>query len=132
MILRLAEFNIHEVIKSAMEDPDADRFTAIDLNGNGHSVRLRPRYFVYHLKGISCVTCGRTATHAFLECVDVNGRRPNKPNINFYFAEDGPYTLMTIDHHNPKSRGGTDDIDNLFPMCSPCNFKKANSVPASE
>lgn len=37
-----------------------------------------------------------------------------------------PITLkeMQIDHVNPIDRGGTNDIDNLYPACRMCNFYK--------
>lgn len=38
-------------------------------------------------------------------------------------------TLMTVDHVLPKSKGGTNHIDNLVPMCSPCNQRKADKIP---
>lgn len=31
----------------------------------------------------------------------------------------------TVDHKTPKTRGGTDDRDNLCGACSTCNFSKA-------
>ena len=31
-----------------------------------------------------------------------------------------------IDHRLPKSRGGTDDFDNLVPTCAPCNLDKGD------
>lgn len=33
-----------------------------------------------------------------------------------------------IEHKHPKSKGGTNDIDNLVPSCRPCNLKKHNKT----
>ncbi len=35
----------------------------------------------------------------------------------------------TIDHVLPRSRGGTDDPENLVTACRPCNTRKANRTP---
>jgi 5-methylcytosine-specific restriction endonuclease McrA len=35
---------------------------------------------------------------------------------------------MTIDHILPRSKGGKDTLENLQPMCSSCNAKKADKV----
>ena len=32
-----------------------------------------------------------------------------------------------VDHFHPKSRGGSNDIENLVPSCISCNLKKHNS-----
>lgn len=33
-------------------------------------------------------------------------------------------TYMTIDHIVPKAQGGTDNIENLRPLCRACNNKR--------
>lgn len=35
---------------------------------------------------------------------------------------------LTADHVIPVSKGGTSDIDNIQPLCGPCNSKKNNKV----
>ena len=40
---------------------------------------------------------------------------------------------MQIDHLQPKSRGGTDDFENLLPSCRSCNhYKRADTLGSSE
>ncbi len=39
-----------------------------------------------------------------------------------------PYETLEIDHIRPKSRGGTDDIDNLVPSCTTCNKSKGDQL----
>lgn len=36
---------------------------------------------------------------------------------------------LTLDHVHPRSKGGTDDPDNLKTCCRECNIKKADSIP---
>ena len=36
---------------------------------------------------------------------------------------------MTIDHVNPLSMGGEDDVENLACTCYPCNLFKRNILP---
>lgn len=38
-----------------------------------------------------------------------------------------PYRNFSIDHVVPKSRGGSDDPDNLVPACRRCNCRKGAS-----
>ena len=40
--------------------------------------------------------------------------------------------LLTIDHFRPKSKGGTDNIDNLIYCCNRCNSYKHNYYPEDE
>jgi len=41
-----------------------------------------------------------------------------------------PFRVMDVDHILPKSRGGTDHIDNLQLLCSGCNRSKGNRTMA--
>lgn len=39
--------------------------------------------------------------------------------------------LLTIDHFQPQSKGGNDDLDNLIYCCNRCNSYKYNYFPTS-
>ena len=41
-----------------------------------------------------------------------------------------PYGGMSIDHKHPKSKGGTDELDNLQMLCMRCNSSKGNKTMA--
>lgn len=52
------------------------------------------------------------------------------PHLNFYHVgKHGGLMLMTQDHIIPRSRGGSNKIDNLQTMCLRCNQWKANKFP---
>ncbi len=44
--------------------------------------------------------------------------------LNKFSASD-----LTIDHINPRSKGGTDDHENRTLACKPCNTRKASKFP---
>lgn len=35
---------------------------------------------------------------------------------------------LSIDHHVPRSKGGSDEDDNLFTACRSCNSRKSNKT----
>jgi 5-methylcytosine-specific restriction endonuclease McrA len=46
-----------------------------------------------------------------------------------YCFEKFPLKQLTIDHVNPRSRGGDDTHDNRVCCCRDCNLKKSNFTP---
>ena len=44
----------------------------------------------------------------------------------YYCGDKMPYKKMTIDHVEPKYKGGTEKFENLVPACWGCNQDKAN------
>ena len=70
-----------------------------------------------------CVACGIKATHFQLEWPVGQGI----PHLNMYaINKRGKTILMTRDHIEPKSLGGTDRLVNSQVMCSKCNSLKGN------
>lgn len=46
-----------------------------------------------------------------------------------YCGEDlEPFGYWHMDHQFPKSRGGSDELDNLMPACKFCNSSKGNKT----
>ena len=85
------------------------------------SVRLRT-----FKKSLVCVECGLEGTHFWVECNDNKGSY----HLNLYATRpDGTETLMTKDHIMPKSKGGSDNINNMQTMCTNCNCRKGNTLP---
>jgi 5-methylcytosine-specific restriction endonuclease McrA len=85
------------------------------------NLRLR----VFATKGVKCCSCRRTATH-----FDVTCNWDERTGLLHAHLElmSGRF-LMTVDHFVPRSKGGPDSIENLRPMCFPCNQLKGDELP---
>lgn len=44
----------------------------------------------------------------------------------FYCQDEFPLDELTLDHVVPKSRGGTNENENLVLACGPCNWDKGS------
>lgn len=85
--------------------------------------RNHRRFKVFYHKGVRCVRCDRTG----VKIIKYLDRADDPRSIHHdLFTEDD--ILMTVDHILPKYHGGTDDLDNLQPMCGPCNFEKGSQI----
>lgn len=78
-------------------------------------------------KGVQCVACGIKGSHFRKERSHPSDPRPH---LNLYArVPNGVEMLMTSDHIHPKSRGGSDSLENRQTMCLRCNSQKADRVP---
>ena len=82
------------------------------------------RYQLFMKKGCACVKCGMVGYYFAKERHHDNVAF----HLNLYGIHNGHETLMTKDHIIPKARGGADTMQNLQPMCSPCNAKKGSGI----
>jgi len=80
---------------------------------NVTSVRLK----TFATKGTECICCGVKGTH-----YKIDGG-PSQAHFNLY-TDTG--VLLTKDHEICKSHGGKDTLDNMNPMCYPCNNLRGN------
>lgn len=87
--------------------------------GDGVAKRMR----LFMKKGVTCVSCQRTASVIFMDQRETDAR----PYPNLYIKTKNDYVVMTMDHIVPKVRGGNNSYENLQPMCSPCNSRKSDS-----
>jgi hypothetical protein len=85
-------------------------------------------YTIFKEKGIDCCCCPTKGAYFALERTPGGGSSPyNQWHFNLYGIDKfGREVLLTKDHILAKSKGGTDDVENLQPMCMPCNTKKGS------
>jgi len=82
----------------------------------------RLRVFAY--KGVRCIHCGIEGNKL------VKHRQSNGYiHIDIFYWGKNRQMLITRDHLFPKSKGGSDSLDNLYPMCERCNHKKGDRLP---
>jgi 5-methylcytosine-specific restriction endonuclease McrA len=105
-------------------------------------------------KSLNCVNCNKVGTICKLQthiigpskavnclidnCNICSGHLNNRdtagtidtPHFNFFHVgPHGGHTLMTKDHIIPRSKGGSDSLDNLQTMCTVCNRDKSDQMP---
>lgn len=92
-----------------------------------HPVKMGSlRYQVFASKGTKCVKCGLEGRYFALEQnFALRDAKSKSFHFNLYgLDESGEEVLFTKDHITPKSRNGSDQLENLQPMCYPCNYRK--------
>ncbi len=119
-MIAFSEYSVDEVF-SAMNVPGKTRFAFLP---DGTKFKCRSdRLVLFRDKGIYCITCGIAGSVFVLEThsLDIS------PHLNLYAVkENGEKVLMTKDHIMPKSKGGSNTLENYQPMCTVCNSKKAD------
>jgi 5-methylcytosine-specific restriction endonuclease McrA len=80
------------------------------------------RLRVFHVHGLKCsnASCMKEGVY-LIKAKNSIGHF----HIDLYTAD---FELMTIDHILPKSKGGSNSIENLQPMCHTCNTQKADII----
>jgi 5-methylcytosine-specific restriction endonuclease McrA len=92
------------------------------VNGKKYLVKMdSDRYFVFKTS-LYCSSCGVVGTKMLLE----QHPKDKSPHFNLYAEEDGQLVLMTKDHIQAKSNGGTNTLSNLQNLCVVCNNLKGS------
>lgn len=90
--------------------------------------KMHHRLQVFFYKGTQCVVPGCQHKGEFiLETAVLNKKgRIMGFHLDIYTKD---FVLMTVDHHISRSRGGSDMLENKFPMCEKHNTRKGNLSP---
>ena len=118
-LVHIGEFHVDDVFPHITRNDEKHEYI---VDGESYMVRMNSdRYFVFRDNNC-CVSCGIEGTKMIL---DLNPG-DQSPHFNLYGEEAGRLVLMTKDHIVPKSRGGSDEIQNYATMCSICNNLKGH------
>lgn len=78
-------------------------------------------------KNLVCEFCGIAAKYAWVEA---HIATPEQTHLNFYGIDaGGQEVLLTWDHVEPKSLGGSNSLTNAQCLCTICNSIKGNDLP---
>lgn len=82
------------------------------------------RYRLFQRDGCKCCRCGLEGQYFAME----RSGKGEPYHMNLYGTKNGQEILFTKDHILPKSKGGTNTMDNYQVMCRICNEKKADTI----
>lgn len=119
----LAQFEPDAIL--ARRRPWEDGTREVFFSATSQRLKVRMNSIRYHLFARSkvCACCGQRGTVMML---DVHGCMFSRAHFNLYAVEGKKLILMTKDHIIPRSKGGTDHLDNLQTLCTKCNNKKGD------
>lgn len=100
---------------------------SIMVNNVKHMVKLNSLRLQCFKKSLTCVRCGIVGSIMVLDKFRASSRIPSA-HFNLYAEKDGKWIMMTKDHIVPRSKGGSNHIDNLQTMCEYCNCKKGDTL----
>ena len=103
-----------------MSEPDNFKYKILEKLplSDLYKFKEHRRLQVFYHKGFACVSCDKVATH-----IALGGDKGGGLHYDLY---DDQGNAFTIDHIQPKSKGGSNNLDNLQPMCKTCNERKGN------
>jgi hypothetical protein len=116
-LIHIASFDIEDILRQITIEDSKKEFV---VNGQVYLVKMNSqRYHVFKQSRVCC-SCGLRGEQMIL---DINPG-DQSPHFNLYGEEEGRLVLMTKDHIVPKSKGGSDTLENYRTYCSVCNNLK--------
>lgn len=102
----------------------------IDYDGDAINMSS-PRLVMFLKKGVICVACGLKGTFFAKERDRYGTNTTSRYHLNLYGLKDGFEVQLTKDHIFPEHAGGSNNLNNLQPLCVDCNHKKDGVLPFS-
>lgn len=145
----IGAYKIEDVLAAIAAKPS--KATLFDFNNEPHIIRVHSARLRLFKNNLKCVSCSREGNIFLLQVIRYPSRditianclieectmcayvplktRKETPHLNLWHLHKGGMRLMTKDHIYPKSKGGSDRLDNLQTMCVNCNNAKADTIP---
>ena len=113
---------VEDVLPFVVKDK---RDEGAERNYGGHMVKMWSLRYQIFQKSLVCCNCGIKGEYFALEKPEAD------PGTRYHFnlyarLDSGAEVLITKDHVVPKSKGGTDSVNNMRTMCKVCNEMRSN------
>lgn len=118
-MIKIKEYDVKEIV------PKIGTRDRIRLGE--YFVRINSNRLKTFKESLKCVGCGKEGNIFILE---KSHKNDGSPHLNLYHrnVDNKKDLLFTKDHILPKSKGGSDNLENLQTMCTRCNCKKADKI----
>lgn len=130
---KICKFSLDDVLPNVRQCVEGKKsyFWYVTAPDQAYHVKLSGHRLRLHTRQQACVCCKLQGQYYWLE-KDAYLLRPGGEHMNLYGVKDGKEILLTADHILPKSKGGTNDDNNLQLLCEPCNVFKSDRIVGVE